>query len=127
MAEGEALDLGRLGFVARNYSKLGALRLVPVGLFALLAAPLAGGWSALPARWEAAVVLWGLGAAVAGFWAVALWYKYNYGMTLESWPGSGREARRWALAWAGAAAMVAVAVADLAGSSSSWGMWPGLR
>jgi hypothetical protein len=112
MAERDVLDLGRLGFVARNYSELGALRLVPVGLFALLAAPLAGGWSALPARWEAAVVLWGLGAAVAGFWAVALWYRNNYGMTLEAWPGSSREARRWVLAWAGAAAMVAVAVVD---------------
>jgi hypothetical protein len=115
MAEGEALDLGRLGFVARNYSELGALRLVPVGLFALLAAPLAGGWSVLPARWEAAVVLGALGAAVAGFWAVALWYKNNYGMTLEAWPHSPAEARRWASAWAGAAAMVAVVVTDFGG------------
>jgi hypothetical protein len=83
MAEGEALDLGRLGFVARNYSELGALRLVPVGLFALLAAPLAGGWSAPPARWEAAVVLGALGAAVAvavaDFGAVVFFLGYLAG------------------------------------------------
>ena len=125
--ERDVLDLGRLGFVARNFSELGALRLVPVGLFALLAALLVGGWSALPARWEEAVVLWGLGAAVAGFWAVALWYKNNYGMTLEAWPGSVREAGRWALASAGAAAMSRSPWRTSARWSSSWGTWPGRR
>ena len=113
MVDQDVLDLRRLDFVAGNYSELGALRLVPIGLFALVMAAFVGGWVELSAYWESAVGAWALGAAVVGFWLVALWYRNNYGMTLEAWPGSEREARRWAVVWAGAAAMVTVGVADL--------------
>src|SRR5215207_8716954 len=92
MVEQDVLDLRRLDFVAGNYSELGALRLVPVGLFALLMASLVGGWVELSAYWESVVGAGALGAAVAGFWLVALWCRNNYGMTLEAWPGSEREA-----------------------------------
>jgi hypothetical protein len=112
MVERDVLDFRRLDFVAGNYSELGALRLVPVGLFALVMAGLVGGWVQLSAYWESVVGAWALGAAVVGFWLVALWYRNNYGMTLEAWPGSERVARRWALVWAGAAAMVVVGVAQ---------------
>ena len=112
MVERDVLDLRRLDFVAGSYSELGALRLVPVGLFALVMAGLVGGWVELSAYWESVVGAWALGAAVVGFWLVALWYRNNYGMTLEAWPGSEREARRWALVWAGTAAMVVVGVAQ---------------
>jgi hypothetical protein len=112
MVDQDVLDLRRLDFVAGSYSELGALRLVPVGLFALVMAGLVGGWVELSVYWESVVGAWALGAAVVGFWLVSLWYRNNYGMTLEAWPGSEREKKRWAVAWAGAAAMVTVAVAD---------------
>jgi hypothetical protein len=112
MVDQGTFDLRRLDWVAGNYSELGALRLVPVGLFALVMAALVGGWVGLSAYWESMVGAGALGAAVVGFWVVALWYRNNYGMTLEAWPGSEREARRWALVWAGAAAMVVVGVAQ---------------
>src|SRR5215216_2969877 len=112
MVDQDALNLRRLDWVAGNYSELGALRLVPVGLFALLMAPLVGGLVELSAYWEGVVGMWAAQATVVGFWVVALWYRNHYGMTLEAWPGSEREARRWALVWAGAAAMVAVGVAQ---------------
>jgi hypothetical protein len=49
MVDQDVLDLRRLDFVAGNYSELGALRLVPVGLFALVMAALVGGWVELSA------------------------------------------------------------------------------
>src|SRR5215217_6083992 len=112
MVDQDALNLRRLDWVAGNYSELGALRLVPVGLFALLMASLVGGLVELSAYWEGVVGMWAAQATVAAFWVVALWYRNHYGMTLEAWPGSDGEARRWAVAWAGATAMVTVAVAD---------------
>jgi len=112
MVDQDALNLRRLDWVAGNYSELGALRLVPVGLFALLMASLVGGLVELSAYWEGVVGMWAAQATVVGFWVVALWYRNHYGMTLEAWPGSDGEARRWAVAWAGATAMVTVAVAD---------------
>jgi hypothetical protein len=112
MVDQDVLDLKQLDWVAGNYSELGALRLVPVGLFALCMAALVGGWVGLSAYWESVVGAGALGAAVVGFWVVAFWYRNHYGMTLEAWPGSDREARRWVVAWAGATAMVTVAVAD---------------
>lgn len=115
MVDQDALDFGRLrrlDCVARNYSELGALRLVPVGLFALLMAVLVGGLVELSAYWTSVVGVWAVQATVASVWLVALWYRNNYGMTLEAWPGSRREARRWALVWAGAVALVAAAVGD---------------
>jgi hypothetical protein len=62
MVDQDVLDLRRLDFVAGNYSELGALRLVPVGLFALVMAALVGGWVELSAYWESMVGRgpWGL-------------------------------------------------------------------
>jgi hypothetical protein len=117
----DVLDLRRLDFVAGSYSELGALRLVPVGLFALVMAVLVGGWVQLSAYWESVVGAGALGAAVVGFWLAAFWYRNNYGMTLEAWPGSEREARRWALVWAGAAAMVVVGVAQFGAVAELFG------
>jgi hypothetical protein len=113
MVDQDVLDLKQLDWVAGNYSELGALRLMPVGLFALCMAALVGGWVGLSAYWESVVGAGALGAAVVGFWVVAFWYRNHYGMTLEAWPGSDAEVRRWVMAWAGATAMVTVAVADL--------------
>lgn len=102
----------RLVTVVDNYSELGALRLLPVGLFALLMAALAGGLLEMSAYWENLLGVWGLLTTLAAFFLVSLWYRNNYGTTLEAWPCSTREARRWAAAWTGAAALVAVNVVD---------------
>lgn len=106
----DVLDLRRLDAAASSYSDLGALRLVPIGLFGLFLSLLVGGSTNLPAKWEELAGVWGLMAAVGTFWVVCRWYRDEYGLTAESWPISESEANRWAVAWGGASVPVASAL-----------------
>ena len=112
MVDPDILYFKRLDFVASSYSEVGGLRVVPVGVFALSMALILGTGVEFSPLWEGVMGVVAVLAVVISFWFLSFWYRNNYGMTLESWPGTSREVKRWMVAWTGAGAMVAVGAGD---------------
>ena len=106
-------ELRSLDQTVSSYDGVGSLQLLPVALYALLMSATTGGL--LPVSTQRASIVEGLGLAfaVAGYWLVARSNRIRHGTIPESWPDGRGELRRWAAAWAGAAAYVLVGIAPV--------------
>lgn len=103
----------RLDCAVDNYSEIGGLRLVPIALFSLLIASFLGGVLTLPTDWMVLVSGLGLHATVVGYWLIARWYRDNYGMTQQAWPGSTRALVSQLAVWAAISLLVLAGIDDL--------------
>ena len=106
-------ELKSLDQTVSTYDGLGALQLLPIGLFACLMAVITGGWVPVPAQWTPIVGVLGLIFAVAGYWLFAWSNCVRRGRTGESWPADQDELKKWAAAWAGVSAYVLVVIVDV--------------
>lgn len=106
-------ELRSLDQTVDGYDGVGSLQLLPIGLYACLMAVTVGGWLPVSAQRVSIVEGLGLAFAVAGYWMVARSNRGRHGKTPESWPDGRGEIRKWAVAWAGAAAYVLVGIATV--------------
>lgn len=107
----EIAELKLLDEAAVACVEVGALHLVPIGLFSIWASGLVSGWLGVPRYWIPLLMGIGLLFAVLGFWLMGHYAVRHHGHS-GNWPVGGRQIRAWAVAWVCVIVMVYTEIGD---------------